>query len=164
MSSLRFLLLDNNQLSTVPREFVQAWQNDDQLSDVTLYGNPLHCDEGLESLVNLVKSTQGRNQVCVVVGRTGDKSKSGTCPVCDSPSSLQGRPIDSVTAGDLGSAPPASDVSFSNQLVNGRPPVSPTRHSQRWLDWDFEFPIQRVDSSWCSVQFDHLLCLQCCVS
>ncbi|OQV17277.1 hypothetical protein BV898_08675 [Hypsibius exemplaris] len=121
MINLRFLYLDNNKFSTVPGEFVQTWQSDHIISDATVYGNPLQCDESLSPLVNWVKTPAGRNVVCVVAGRAGDKSKSGNCPVCDSPSRLKGRLIDSLTAGEIGASVSSSDVPFSSRLVNQRP-------------------------------------------
>ena len=133
LTSLRFLLLDNNKLATIPSDFVQVWQADHTLSDVTLFGNPLYCDQLLAPLVNWVQTSDGHSQICVVVGRTGDKTLSGTCPVCDGPSRLRGKPIDTLGPADLGtsSSPSEDGSSFSSRLINGRPVAAPSSASRR---------------------------------
>ncbi|GAV08741.1 hypothetical protein RvY_18392 [Ramazzottius varieornatus] len=129
LNALRFLLLDNNRLSAIPREFVLAWRSDTALEDVTLYGNPLQCDEGLQPLVDWVKTSAGVQQVCRVVGRTGDKEKSGTCPVCEAPSRLRGVPLDQLRASDLAVTADGSSSPLSSRLVRGDDGSRPSQAS-----------------------------------
>ncbi|GAU88001.1 hypothetical protein RvY_00774 [Ramazzottius varieornatus] len=94
------LLLDDNKISTVPGQLVQAWRSSEVLDDVSLFNNPLQCDDSLNEYVTWTKTSDGFKKACDVSAVRGQEPTSGRakCPVCAGPRSFAGQTVDAVDA------------------------------------------------------------------
>ncbi|OWA52325.1 putative Leucine-rich repeat-containing protein 15 [Hypsibius exemplaris] len=97
------LLLDDNRISTVPNALIQAWRSSEVLADVSLFGNPLVCDDALNDFIAWTKTPDGFKKVCDIASVRGIQGSSGRakCPTCDGPRGAAGQTVDMVNSRDF---------------------------------------------------------------
>ncbi|XP_055978030.1 LOW QUALITY PROTEIN: immunoglobulin superfamily member 10 [Sorex fumeus] len=129
-SSIRYLHLSDNLLSSLPREMLSPLSS---LESLYLHGNPWTCDCHLSWLAgwtlekpDVIKCKKDRNP-----------SNPPQCPLCTNPRTAQGQLLARVPAAAFLCAPPALEGSAGDRSLNAGPwgapePISPQDFAASW--------------------------------